>query len=147
MMVENQNIPPRVTRPMLESAITGAIRSTIEAHGPITKTWAPSAAKRVIGHLKQQGFFREQNEAIAAQTNPVEAQSGSSAPPRQGIGQGMRPTIDGEGTVLDPLRTQADAGTLRTSSNCPYCPGPAYGWGMGLGGWENMKAIHEANHV
>lgn len=36
----------------LERQIVGAIRDSVNAHGPITKETAPSAAKRVIGAIK-----------------------------------------------------------------------------------------------
>ncbi len=35
-------------------AITGALRTTIQDHGPITKEWVGSAAKRIHGQLKAQ---------------------------------------------------------------------------------------------
>jgi hypothetical protein len=34
-----------------------------------------------------------------------------------------------------------------TSASCPYCPGPAYGWGMGPDGWAEMKRIHDRDHT
>ena len=40
-------------RGSLERAIVGALRNAIEAHGPITRETAPSAAKRVIYTIKQ----------------------------------------------------------------------------------------------
>lgn len=39
-------------RGKLESGIVGALRDSINAHGPITHESAPSAAKRVIGIIK-----------------------------------------------------------------------------------------------
>jgi len=39
-------------RGTLESRLTGALRDAINAHGPITWATAPSAAKRVIGVIK-----------------------------------------------------------------------------------------------
>lgn len=39
-------------RSRLEIAIVNVIGQCIDAHGPITKEWAPSAAKRVIGVIK-----------------------------------------------------------------------------------------------
>jgi hypothetical protein len=40
-------------RGALERAIVGALRSSIDAHGAITRETAPSAAKRVIAVIKQ----------------------------------------------------------------------------------------------
>lgn len=37
----------------LEKRITGALKSCIAAHGPITKDWVGSAAKRLIGIYKR----------------------------------------------------------------------------------------------
>lgn len=39
-------------RAKLERQIAGVLRSTIDAHGPITREWVGSAAKRVISQLK-----------------------------------------------------------------------------------------------
>lgn len=39
-------------RGTIERAIVGSLRSAIDAHGPITRDTAPSAAKRVIGAIK-----------------------------------------------------------------------------------------------
>ncbi len=36
----------------LERAVVGALRSAIKAHGPISLEWVGSAAKRVIGQIK-----------------------------------------------------------------------------------------------
>jgi hypothetical protein len=36
----------------LESRIVGALRDCVNAHGPITRETAPSAAKRIIGAIK-----------------------------------------------------------------------------------------------
>lgn len=36
----------------LESRITGSLRQTINAHGPITKEWIVSAMKRLVGVIK-----------------------------------------------------------------------------------------------
>ena len=38
-------------------AITGSLRSTIDAHGPITKEFAPSAAKRIAKQLHASGLL------------------------------------------------------------------------------------------
>lgn len=35
-----------------ESAIAGALKQAIDAHGPITKEWIGSAAKRIVGLAK-----------------------------------------------------------------------------------------------
>jgi len=40
-------------RGSIEKAIAGALKSTIEAHGPITEEWVASSAKRVIAAIKQ----------------------------------------------------------------------------------------------
>lgn len=45
-------------RGSLERAVTGAIRDCVNAHGPITKQMAPSAAKRVVGAIRD--FNRRQ---------------------------------------------------------------------------------------
>lgn len=37
----------------LERRVTGALKSTIAAHGPITKEWIGSAAKRLVGMINQ----------------------------------------------------------------------------------------------
>lgn len=42
-----------------EKAIAGALRSTINAHGPITKAWIASATKRLYGALNR--FVEEKN--------------------------------------------------------------------------------------
>jgi hypothetical protein len=47
-------------RPTVERQIGGALRSTIDAHGPITKSTSSSAAKRVYSALKQ--LAREKGE-------------------------------------------------------------------------------------
>lgn len=39
-------------RAKLEKQIAGVLRSTIDAHGPITRVWIGSAAKRIISLLK-----------------------------------------------------------------------------------------------
>lgn len=39
-------------RARIERLVAGALRSCIEAHGPITPEWIGSAAKRVISQLK-----------------------------------------------------------------------------------------------
>lgn len=39
-------------RARIEKAIVGALQSTIDAHGPITKENCSSAAKRIYGALK-----------------------------------------------------------------------------------------------
>jgi len=39
-------------RAKLERRIAGALRSTVDAHGPITKQWVGSAAKRVVSEIK-----------------------------------------------------------------------------------------------
>jgi len=36
----------------LQRAVAGALRSTIDAHGPITRKWVGSAVKRVLGALE-----------------------------------------------------------------------------------------------
>lgn len=33
-----------------------------------------------------------------------------------------------------------------TSAECPYCPGPPFGWGMEPEGWAEMKRQHDAGH-
>jgi hypothetical protein len=48
-------------RAALERLICGALRSAVDAHGPITKETAPSAAKRVIGALKQHNRTTREN--------------------------------------------------------------------------------------
>lgn len=48
----------------LESKIVGAIRDAINAHGPITKENAPSAAKRVIGAIKSHNKAQERKKEI-----------------------------------------------------------------------------------
>lgn len=40
-------------RAKLEKQIAGALRSTIDAHGPITREWIGSATKRIISLLKE----------------------------------------------------------------------------------------------
>lgn len=40
-------------RGIVESGIVGAIRSAIDAHGPVTRGHEHSAAKRIIGYLKE----------------------------------------------------------------------------------------------
>jgi hypothetical protein len=42
-----------------ERAIVGALRSAIEAHGPITAEHIGSAAKRILGNLKNVGESRK----------------------------------------------------------------------------------------
>ncbi len=37
----------------LERAIVGALKCSIHEHGPITRAWTGSTAKRVIGAIKQ----------------------------------------------------------------------------------------------
>jgi hypothetical protein len=39
----------------IERAITGALRDTINAHGPITAEWIGSAVKRIAGNLRNAG--------------------------------------------------------------------------------------------
>jgi len=46
-------------RSSVESRLAGALKNTIYAHGPITKDWVASAAKRMYGQLK--GMAREQH--------------------------------------------------------------------------------------
>lgn len=41
----------RLNRDRLERIVAGCLRSTIEAHGPITLNWADSAAKRISNQL------------------------------------------------------------------------------------------------
>mgnify|MGYP001569726791 CR=1 FL=1 len=38
-------------RSAVKKMIVGAIKDTINSHGPITKEWTGSAAKRVIAHF------------------------------------------------------------------------------------------------
>jgi hypothetical protein len=33
-----------------------------------------------------------------------------------------------------------------TSADCPYCPGPPHGWGMGPDGLAELKRRHDAGH-
>jgi len=47
-------------RGSLEKALCGALRQSINAHGDITYGNAPSAAKRLIGAIKQ--WNKQQNE-------------------------------------------------------------------------------------
>ena len=47
-------------RPQMEKLIAGAIKSTIIAHGPITKEHASSVAKRVIGQVK--GYLKDKKQ-------------------------------------------------------------------------------------
>lgn len=47
-------------RSTLESRLAGALKNTIDAHGPITKDWVASAAKRMYGTLK--ALAREQRK-------------------------------------------------------------------------------------
>jgi hypothetical protein len=49
-----------------EREIAGALKNTIDAHGPITEDWIPSAAKR-IKHALREAMKRER-DAIAATT-------------------------------------------------------------------------------
>jgi hypothetical protein len=49
-----------INRKQLEKLLAGAMKSCIDAHGPITRDWTGSAAKRMIGLLKQSGAFVEQ---------------------------------------------------------------------------------------
>jgi hypothetical protein len=39
----------------LERAIAGALRDTINTHGPITPPWIGSAVKRIVGNLRNVG--------------------------------------------------------------------------------------------
>ena len=60
-------------RGSLESRIVGALRDAIFAHGPITRDNAKSAAKRVIGSIKdfnhslQQKKLRNNNAKIVSE--------------------------------------------------------------------------------
>lgn len=49
------NISDRST---VESRVAGALKNTVDAHGPIDKDWVASAAKRIYGMLK--GLAKEQ---------------------------------------------------------------------------------------
>jgi hypothetical protein len=44
-----------ITREALERAVTGALRSAIKDHGPITAEKLTSATKRVVGNLVNAG--------------------------------------------------------------------------------------------
>lgn len=44
----------------LESRIAGAIKSCIDAHGPITKEWTGSAAKRAMSEFVS--YLKEKDE-------------------------------------------------------------------------------------
>jgi hypothetical protein len=46
-----------------ERRIAGALRSAIEAHGPITPEWIGSAAKRVESTLRRAHFDRKRDTA------------------------------------------------------------------------------------
>jgi hypothetical protein len=39
-------------RAKFERRVAGALRSTIDAHGPITKQWIGSATKRIVSEIK-----------------------------------------------------------------------------------------------
>ena len=43
----------KTPREQLEKKITGALKCCIDAHGPVTKHWIPSATKRIIAELKK----------------------------------------------------------------------------------------------
>ncbi|SFU94773.1 hypothetical protein [Alicyclobacillus macrosporangiidus] len=62
-----------INRPLFERQIVGALRSTIDAHGMITKETAPSAAKRIIGHLKQSFGLMETWKQRADEANTQNA--------------------------------------------------------------------------
>lgn len=51
-------------RKQLERLLAGAMKSCIDAHGPITRDWTGSAAKRMIGLLKQNGAFVEDDDIV-----------------------------------------------------------------------------------
>lgn len=53
-------VAEEITRKQLERMLAGAMKSCIDAHGPITREWTGSAAKRMIGLLKQSGAFVEE---------------------------------------------------------------------------------------
>lgn len=56
-------------RPSIERGIVGALRSAIAAHGPVTIDNVSSAAKRIIGELKQQA----RQHAREGSPSPVDA--------------------------------------------------------------------------
>lgn len=45
-------------RRRLERLVAGALRSTIDAHGPITRKWIGSATKRVVSTLEAERALR-----------------------------------------------------------------------------------------
>lgn len=54
-------------RSQIESAIAGALKATIDAHGPITRENRPSAAKRIYGELKS--IARQQRDVQGVPTD------------------------------------------------------------------------------
>lgn len=53
-----------IDRKKLERLLAGAMKSCIDAHGPITREWTGSAAKRMIGLLKQTGAFVDEDGTV-----------------------------------------------------------------------------------
>ena len=58
-------------RSSLERAIAGALRLTIDAHGPITREWIGSASKRVIGAIKEHNKERRRSKEGAGEDCPA----------------------------------------------------------------------------
>jgi hypothetical protein len=55
---------PRMNRDRVQRIIAGALRSTIDAHGPVTLDWIDSASKRIANQLLgdiQQHIDREKS--------------------------------------------------------------------------------------
>lgn len=59
------------TREAIERAVVGALRSAINDHGPITADKITSAAKRVIGNLRNAGLAIP--DGFASETPPPAA--------------------------------------------------------------------------
>lgn len=60
----SMHVPTEVDRRQLERLLAGAMKSCIDAHGPITRDHTSSAAKRMIGLLKQSGAFVEDTDTV-----------------------------------------------------------------------------------
>jgi hypothetical protein len=54
------HVPREIDRKRLERLLAGAMKSCIDAHGPIDRDHVSSASKRMIGLLKQNGAFIEE---------------------------------------------------------------------------------------
>lgn len=57
-------------RSALERAIAGALRLCIDVHGPITREWTGSAAKRVIGVIKGHNQERRRSKEKLREGSP-----------------------------------------------------------------------------